>query len=69
MERNLQDAMMMIAELHYDKRMLEEELKTVREQALKLMADNESAQQRMIELEASMNGQPKKKTTGGVGEK
>jgi hypothetical protein len=61
MEFQIDAAMRMISELYYQKRVLEDELATVREQALMLLSEQETMTVKMAELEAQVNGQPKKK--------
>jgi hypothetical protein len=61
MDFQIDAAMRMISELYYQKRVLEDELATVREQALRLLSEQESMTVKMAVLEAQVNGQPKKK--------
>lgn len=56
MEYTITDAIQMIGELHYQKRVLEQELLTARQQALDLLTENNDAKEKMQELEASLNG-------------
>jgi len=60
MDFQITDAIQIIGELTYEKRLLEEELKTARQQALELLTENNSAKEKMAELEAALNGRPKK---------
>lgn len=56
MEFQISDAIVMIGELHYEKRMLEEELKTARQQIVQLFGEKQTAEAAMAELEAGLNG-------------